>query len=124
MANEISFSGSLSINKATVMSSAVGRAVSGLLYSMSGTAVVQSTSFLVGTSATLIPLGSLTSPHWSFWFNHDANNYLTLFNGASGAVFVRLLAGECAFLPLDPTCVPYATANTATIELEYLIAAL
>jgi len=123
MANEITLSASLSANKPAIMGSAIGRAVTTLLRSMTGTTYMQD-SMSVTTAALAVPLGSVTSPHWAYFMNLDTVNYLTLFNGASGAVFLRLLAGDCAFCPLDPSCAPWAQANTAPVQMEYLILAL
>lgn len=66
-----------------------------------------------------IPLASVSQPHWAFFQNLDPANYVQLKNGLAGAVFARLQAGEPAFLPLDPSCVPYALANTSSILLQY-----
>lgn len=123
MANEITLSASLSVNKPSIMSSAIGRAVTGLLLNMSGSTYIQDT-MSVTTAALVVPLGSVVSPHWAYFANLDTVNYLTLFNGAAGAVFLRLLAGEVAFCPLDPGCVPWAQANTSPVQMEYLVLAL
>lgn len=123
MANEIALTASLTAFKASVMQSAVARFVSNLLVTMTGNYWIEG-MIQVATGGTAIPLGQVTQPHWSFWINHDATNYVTLFNGVSGAVFARLLPGEPAFVPLDPSSTPYAQANTAAINLEYLILSL
>jgi hypothetical protein len=123
LANEISFTSSLTVNKPSIMSSAIARSVNNLLFSMNGNFTVEGT-ISVGTSATAIPLGQVTQPHWAFFNNLDPTNFLTLFNGVSGAVFAQLYAGECAFVPLAIACVPYALANTNPILLEYLIVSL
>lgn len=122
MANEISLTFSLAINKPSIMSSPIGRFVNGALFNMSGNSTVEGT-MSVPTSATAIPLGPLSNPHWAAFHNLDPTNYITLFNGVAGAVFARLLATEWAVVPLDPLCVPYALANSGACLLEYLIAA-
>jgi hypothetical protein len=123
MANEISLTASLSAFKAAVMQAALGLSVSNLPFTMTGNFEVQGI-VSIGTSATAIPLGQVTTPHWAVFINKDTTNYVTLANGASGAVFARLLAGEPAFVPLDPTMVPYGTANTAPVIIQYLILSL
>ncbi len=120
MANEFAISGSLSCFKPSIMSSTVARAIASLARTMSGTTYIQA-EMSVPTSATVIPLGGVTSPHWAWFYNTDATNYLQLQNGASGAVFCRLLAGDFALVPLDPAAVPYAIANTANCLMEYTI---
>lgn len=128
MSNEITLTGSITINKPSVMSSAFSRAFTGVLRNMGGNFIVYDT-MTVTTSALAIPLGSVTAPHWAFFLNMDPTNYIQLMNGASGAVFSRLLGGsapygDMALVPLDPACVPYAIANTANCQMEYAIASL
>lgn len=123
MANEITFSGSLSAYKATAMSSAIGRSIASVLFTMTGTYTVEGT-ILVATSATVIPLAAVTAPHWSAFHNLDATNFVKIRNGASGADVPKLLAGEWAFFPWLDTAVPYAIADTAACLLEYLIISL
>ncbi len=120
MANEITFTFSLSAYKPSIMSSAIGRAITGLLRNMGGNFYIQDV-MSVTTAALAVPLGSVTSPHWAVFNNLDPTNYLTLFNGSSGAVFTRLVAGDMAVVPLDPACVPWAQANTGACLMEYLI---
>lgn len=124
MANEITLTASLSCNKATSMAEAIGRSVTGALFSMTGSAPVQAT-MNVTTSATAVPLVSVVNPHWSYWHNCDTVNPVSISNGNNANnAFLTLLAGEYAFCPLATTCIPYATANTANVLLEYLICPL
>jgi hypothetical protein len=71
-----------------------------------------------------IPLGQVTTPHWAFLQNLDAANYLQIRNGQAGAVLLRLLAGEPAFFPFDPTATPWALANTSAVVLQFGILSL
>jgi len=123
MANEITFTGSLTVYKSSVMSAALGRSITALLRNMGANFITEG-SISIATTATAIPLGQVVQPHWAFFINMDPTNYLTLANGAAGAIFARLLAGDPAFVPLDPACVPYGIANTGACVLEYLIASL
>lgn len=123
MANEISLTASLTAYKPAIMSSALSRAVSGFLATMQGLFIVEG-SVSIATVATAFPLGQVTQPHWAFFLNLDPTNYVQLMNGAAGAVFARLLAGEPAFVPLDPGCVPYGKANTAAVQVEFFILSL
>ncbi len=65
----------------------------------------------------------MTLPRWSWFKNLDATNYLVIHDGATkaGHTIVRLLAGEECVIPLDPACVPYATADTGACDLDYEI---
>lgn len=121
MANEISFTVSLTANKPSIMSAPIGRSVSGLVLSMAGTQFIGPTSMLVTTSAIAIPLGQVTTPHWAWFYNLDPTNYVQFQNGSGGAVFLRLNPGEGTWVPLDPGITPYAKANTASVQIEYLI---
>lgn len=123
MANEITLTASLSINKPSIMSSAVARSVTNYLANMSGNFWVEGT-ISVTTGGVAIPLGQVTTPHWAVFHNLDTVNFLTLRNGASGADLPKLLAGDWAFFPLLDTSTPYAVANTAAVLMEYLIASL
>lgn len=123
MANEFTITASLSCLKSSIMNTAVGRSITSLLRNMTGTTYTEG-SMSVGTSATVIPLGNVTQPHWAWFANLDPTNYLTIFNGASGAVLLRLLPGDVALVPLDPTATPYAQANTNPTQMEYMIFAM
>jgi hypothetical protein len=93
---------------------------------MTGVNYIQDT-LLVTTAEMAIPLGLVTSPHWSFWYNLDPSNYVQIYDatGQSAHCLVRLLAGDCAFIPLETTLTaPFAKANTASVQLEYLILSL
>lgn len=105
------------------MSSVIGRAVTNLLFTMTGNPYIEGVLSVL-TSATVIPLGSVVAPHWSFFNNLDVTNFVKVRNGASGADLVKLKPGECAFFPLLDTAVPYAIADTATCLMEYLILSL
>lgn len=120
MANEITASVALSCFKSTIMAATVGRSKVATTFSMTAN-VYSAGTVSVGTSVEAIPLGEVTTPHWAFFLNLDATNYLTLRNGSSGADLIRLYPGEFCVVPLDIAAVPYALADTAACLLEYLI---
>ncbi len=123
MANELDIQVALGGYKASVMSSKIGRGGSALQATMSGNYFAEGT-ILGAITATLIPLGQVVAPHWAYFRNHDATNFVKLRNGSTGADLVKLLAGkECEF-PLLDSAVPYAIADTASCLLEYLIFSL
>jgi hypothetical protein len=121
--NEITVTASLSAYKASVMSSAIGRSVTGLTFTMTGSFYIEGV-VSVGITATLIPLGGVTAPHWGYFINKDSTNYLTIRNGATGADVGQLFPGEPAYIPLLSTGVYYAVANTAPCLLEYMVLSL
>jgi len=106
--NAISFTGSLTVYNPTSMAAAVARSVTDLEFNQTGDMYVQGT-MSIATSATVIPLGGVTNPHWAFFMKHDDTNLIQLF------------PGECAFVPLAVAAVPYGIANTAACELEFMI---
>lgn len=120
MANEITVQGGITCFKSSIMTSALYRTFPALQFTMTANYYVEGT-ILVGTSATLIPLGAVTTPHWAYFKNLDATNFLRLMNGSAGAKLPKLKPGEPALFPLDDTAVPYAQADTAACLLEYLI---
>lgn len=105
------------------MSAAIARSIAAATFTMAGT-YIQALTCLIGVTATAIPLGAVTTPHWAYFKNLDANNFLTIRNGSGGTDFLELFPGEPAFCPLINTCVPYGIADTAGVLLEYLIFSL
>jgi hypothetical protein len=89
----------------------------------------------VSTSATAVPLGTLSGSNlgMAFFRNLDPTNYITLFNGSgnSSAALAQLYGaangadvyGGFAWLWLPPACVPYALASTANCQMQYLLCA-
>ncbi len=129
MANELDIQLALRCYKPSAMSSAIGRALI-LQATMTGRFTVEGT-ILVGVTATLVPLGQVVQPHWSYFKNLDATNFIDVLNGSRGneedddaATIIKLLPGEAAIFPMLDTAVPYATADTAACLMEYLIISL
>lgn len=121
MANEIAASGSLGYNNPLTVSGPVGKAVSGLQANSTEALGPSGGNITILTSPTQIPLGSVISPGWAWFRNMDPTNYVQIMPGSGGAYLIRLLPGEFALFPLDSGAAPYAIANTAPIDLEYLI---
>lgn len=123
MANEISFSAAISFFKAAVMNETVGKTITAAQFTVAGSYFNQG-QVLVLTTATVIPLGQVTAPHWAFFKNMDPTNFIKIRNGASGADLLKLKPGEPAFCPLLDSAVPYAIADTASAILEFMIISL
>ena len=123
MANEITITAGLSIFKASCMDASLGMAIPAGVFSMSGSFVVKET-ISVDTSPMLIPMGQVSAPHWAFFRNCDATNFIRIFNGISGTPVLKLLAGEAFPCGLDDTGTYYAQADTAACLMQYLIASL
>ncbi len=119
MAQEISFDVTLTVFKPTIMSAPISRRVSAQ-FDMAGLFFSEG-SLSAGTSATLVPLGQVTAVGWAYFKNMDPTNYVQILDGASGDPFLKLTPGGVFMGPLDSDVVPYALANTAVCQLEFLI---
>jgi hypothetical protein len=69
----------------------------------------------------VIPLGQITLPHLAVFNNLDPNNYVQLQDGQGGDVFARYDPGFQCPIPLDPTVIPWALANTSACLFEFLV---
>lgn len=102
------------------MSAAVARNITNGLVSVAS-GVFSEGVISIPTSATAFPLGGVTSLGWSWFYNSDVANYITLRNGASGADFLKLAPGEWMLAPLLPACVPYGIATGGACLIEFLL---
>lgn len=77
----------------------------------------------IGITEEAIGLGELTSLGWSIFINRDSTNYIELRSGTGASNdIIKLLAGEFAvFRWGSDVTAPYAIANTAACQLEYMI---
>ncbi len=76
----------------------------------------------IGTSEEAINLGDLSAPGYALFRNRDETNFINLKVATAGAIFAKLLPGEIALLRLGSGAqAPYAIADTAACQLEYLI---
>jgi hypothetical protein len=73
MANEVTVTGSLSINKPAVTNGAIGRSFTALLSNMNGQAYVEG-AITVPLTALAIPLGQVTQPKNAVFFNNPTAN--------------------------------------------------
>lgn len=76
----------------------------------------------VGTSEEAINLGEVTSPGWFMAINRDETNFVMIQVGTSGAAFAKLRPGEFCLLRLGTgATAPYAIADTAACQIEYMV---
>lgn len=120
MANELTLSASLSFEKDGVTNGAVGKSVTAVRFTVTGDAYIEST-VSAATSATVVPLGGVTSPGWCYFKNMDDTNFVKIRNGSLGADLVKLKPGESAWFPMYDGAVPYVIADTDACLVEYLI---
>lgn len=76
----------------------------------------------IGTAEEAIALGEVTAPGFGVFINRDLTNFISLKVATGGAIFCKLLPGECALLRLGSGAqVPYAIADTAACQMEYML---
>lgn len=120
MADEIAIDCSLRFFKSSYMNSPIGRALKNLLIDQSGENFVHQNAS-VATSATAMPLGSITTPGWCLCINLDDENYIELRAGSGGADVIRINAGEFALFRWAADATPYGIANTAAVIVEWIL---
>jgi hypothetical protein len=74
----------------------------------------------IGTSEEALVMGDLASAGWCFVFNHDDENFVEIRAGSGAADLVKV-PPESPGLFYLASATPYAIADTANCELEYLI---
>jgi len=117
MADEINVTGLLSFEKSPAAKISVG--VSAAKFTVTGTKYVHGLQN-VGTAAEAIGLGDIGTPGYFFIKNLDATNYLEILSATDGSVLLKIKAGEFAIGRFGAAA-PAAKANTAAVNIEYLI---
>jgi hypothetical protein len=121
MANELTVSVTLSFQKGT--GSKIALALSGV-FDVAGSAFIHGVQE-IGTSEEAISLGGVPAANVGYMIckNLDATNFISI-HPATGVVdLVKLNPGEPALFRLDDTDAqaPYALADTAACDLQYII---
>lgn len=116
MANEITLSIALSFLKGGRKAEMLSL---GQLLTMTGTDYVLGTQ-TIGTSAEAIAKNDIGTCGLIGIKNLDATNYVTIRDGSGGADVVKVKPGEVQVFRLA-TNSPYAIANSAPVEIEYLL---
>lgn len=117
MANEIEVRGRLTFAK----TGASGGIDAAGTFTLSGTKF-QMGRQNVGTSEEALILGDAAAGGWVFIKNLDATNYVSLRSGTGATDVIRINAGEFAMFRLHgSSTAPYVIANTAAVEIEYLV---
>jgi hypothetical protein len=115
MANELTLSGSIKFAKSNVED---GMAKGGLQVDVTGskcTHMVQA----IGTSEEAIDIGDIGTSGYMFVVNRDTTNYVSIRPGTGTANCIKLKAGEFALFRIETA--PWAIANTAACNIEFLI---
>ncbi|MEN6537788.1 MAG: hypothetical protein ABFD89_29320 [Bryobacteraceae bacterium] len=117
MADEVTVTGLLAFEKSPSAKISVG--LSAGKFSVTGTKYVHGVQN-VGTAAEAIGLGDLGTPGWFYLKNLDTANYVEILSATGGAVLLKIKAGEIAVGRFGAAA-PAAQANTAAVNIEYLI---
>jgi len=73
----------------------------------------------------IMDVGDVSTLGWSMWRNLDDSNFVE-FGPTSGGVLIpfgRLYPGQMAVIPLSPSIVPRAQADTAAVNLDFTVLA-
>ena len=115
MANELTVSCSLRFSKSGREAS---KAYGGIQLTVTGDAWVFAVQNIAITEEA-IGLGDVGTPGFMIAKNLDSTNYLSLRPGTGTANAVKMKAGEPCLFRISTA--PWAIANTAACDLEYLI---
>lgn len=117
MADELTLTATVAFAKGTIRQT---KTISELLIDVTGDKYVSGVQEIGYEAAEALTLGGIASPGYCVLKNLDATNYVTIRDGAEGDDLVKLLAGDVAIFRLG-SATPYALADTAAVDLEYLI---
>ena len=117
MANEVTVSASVRFRKGKVN---VELPKAGLQFDVAGSKFVNRVQ-TIGTSEEAIGLGDVGTVGWFIGVNNDKTNYLEIRPNTGVADLIRMEPGEPALFRLAQDAVPYAIANTAACDLEYVL---
>jgi hypothetical protein len=123
MSSEIQVTAELQYTNTANNIAAKSLSVLGSLFNITGKNYAQG-GLLVPTTAggTALPISNLATLGWAFFKNNDATNYVDIMTAVSGTAFARIKPGECAvFRFAAGITAPAVLANTAGVEIEYLI---
>lgn len=105
----------------TLGSTSDSLSVSNLAVSVAGSRMIHNRQE-IGTSEEALILGDVAAGGFLIIVNRDATNFVELRSGTSATDFVRLKPGEPALFRLSPDATaPYAIADTAACEVEYIL---
>ena len=117
MANEITFQGTLKFAKNGIVEQRTLNCKADVAGAITAGGVQK-----IGTTHEALVMGDIGTAGWARFMNIDATNYVELgiVTGGTFYPFAKLKPGETFPLRLG-TNAPYAKANTAEVNLEYLI---
>ncbi len=75
----------------------------------------------IGTSEEAIGLNSVVNLGFAYFENLDSTNFVEIRPATAVADCIRLNAGEFCFLRLAADAAPFAIADTAAVDLQFII---
>lgn len=130
MANEITINLSFAASKLGVTpntgpttASTIGNSWTNLQFNWNGSTYQGGQVAAVQTTETELDLGNVTSAHYALFQNQDPTNFVQIYanTGESANALIQLLAGDIALIPLVPGVDLFAIANTAAVNLWYMV---
>jgi hypothetical protein len=118
MANEAVFTASLQFGKTGVIPTQTF-AVSGVSINVAGTNYVRNVQ-IVGTTKEALLLGDVATPGMCLMHNTDTTNFVDVYPDNTGGAVIRLKPTEYALFRFAATG-PFVKADTASVNLEYLL---
>jgi hypothetical protein len=92
----------------------------GSTFDVAGTRYVRGVQEVGFATDEALDMGDLTDPGWCYMRNLDTSNYVEVYAATGETAFMRLLAGEHICFRMVATA-PFVQADTAAIDLEYMI---
>lgn len=121
MANEITVTADLSYTDAESVSAELERLAQTI---SAGSKKIMRGRMSVTTAELAIPLGSVLTLGWFMAKNVDPTNFIELRVATGSTKFAKLKAGEICLLRIGSgITAPFAIADTATCDMEYLLIA-
>lgn len=74
----------------------------------------------IGTNEEALALGDVTAPGYAILHNLDDENFVEIRAGSAEEDVIKLEPGDVQLVRFA-TATPYAIANTAAVDLEYII---
>ena len=116
MANELTIAASLKFVKGTVNRSF---SKAGVQLNVAGKNYTHKTQ-TIGTVEEAIALGDVVTPGYILVFNSSTLNFVSIRSGTGAANLVKVPPGGVALFSCEAAA-PFAIANTAAVDIEYLL---
>lgn len=116
MANELTISASLKFVKGNTN---VSFAKSGVRLDVTGKNYT-SKSQTIGTTEEAISLGDVATPGYILIYNQDTTNFVSVRSGTGAANLIKIPPGGIALFNCQASA-PFAIADTAAVDIEYLL---